>query len=135
MTEEVKSYKCNWCNALYDNEHRAIYCAFEHAKENLANSMLNMGYNLQSINSTCGFNWNLCDEHKVVTKDNCFAISHWQCSDKPAYTIFRISTNGVLKLGGCGNWSGWYSDDMRIDRLPKEYFGKDKLFVYEDKRR
>jgi hypothetical protein len=128
MTEEVVSYKCNWCNKLHKSEVDADKCALEHAKENLANSLLNNGYPLSSINYFCGFNWSLTKKQESITKYNCFVISHWQCCDKPAYRIVRINERGYLMLRGKGNWSGYYGDWVKIDRLPVAH-SKDELFV------
>jgi len=129
MTTEVKSYKCNWCGELHKNEHSADECAFNHAKENYANSLLQQGCNLRSIQYRCGFKWELTDEQKEITKDNCFVMSHWQCSKKPAYKITHITSCGYLKLWGKGGWSGYYGHDVKLEALG-EVYPKEDLFVY-----
>jgi len=131
MTEEVKSYKCNWCGKLHKRETYADICALKHAKYNLANSLLKAGYPLESIEYWCRFGWKLKDEQKSITQDNCFIIFHWQCCDKPAYQIRSIDENGSLFLSGCGSWSGYYGNAVSIDRLPQPH-PKEELFF--DKR-
>ena len=91
MTKEVLSYECNWCGKLYDNKLDADECAFIHAKTNYANSLLDSGRTLRSINYLCGFRWKLTQEQEEITNENCFVISHWQCCEKPAYQIGQIS--------------------------------------------
>lgn len=131
LVEEVKSYKCNWCDKLHKTERDADMCALKHAKINLANTMLNDGYTLESIEYWCGFHWSLSDEQKGITKDNCFIVSHWQCCDRPAYKIVSIEDGGYLKLWGKGSWSGYYGNAVSVDKLPKPY-PPEELFV--DKR-
>jgi hypothetical protein len=128
MTEEVVSYKCNWCGKLHKRESDADGCAFEHAKENYANSLLREGKSLLSINFFCGFDWKLTEEQKGITQDNCFIISHWQCCDKPAYKIVGITANGMLELCGKGSWSGYYGNAIRIDELPEPH-PKEELYI------
>lgn len=128
MTEEVVSYKCNWCNSLHKTQVDADECAFRHAKENLANSLLRSGRSLESINYLCGFNWKLTEEQKRITKDNCFIVSHWQCCDKPAYQIVFIGHNGRIKLSGKGSWSGYYGNYVSLDSLLNPYPAED-LYV------
>ena len=130
MVEEVSAYKCNWCGEIYNREIGAAECAFKHAKTNLANALLKQGSNLEQINYMCGFHWNLSDEKKKITKDNCFIISHWQCCEKPAYQIQRIEANGLLWLWGKGSWSSGYGDYVSIDRLPEPY-PKEELYSYK----
>ena len=129
MTEEVKSYKCKWCGELHNFKTNADLCAFNHAKYNYANSLLEKGYGLKYINSECNFRWDLTKEQENITKDECFIVSHWQCCEKPAYTIREISENGCLRLGGVGGWGGYYGNWIEIDRLPKAN-PKEKLYVY-----
>ena len=131
MTEEVKSYKCNWCGKLYNKQTDADMCALKHAKHNLANSLLRAGSSLESIEYWCRFDWELKDEQKSITKDNSFIISHWQCCDKPAYQITTIDENGILFLSGCGSWNGYYGANISINRLPSPH-SKEELFI--DKR-
>jgi hypothetical protein len=128
MTEEVASYKCNWCGKLHKYESDANRCAFDHAKKNYANSLLREGHSLSRINYVCGFGWKLTKEQEDITQDNCFIVSHWQCCEKPAYKIVDISSNGILELRGKGSWSGYYGNSVSIDRLPKPY-PKEDLFV------
>ncbi len=128
QVEEVMVYKCNWCGELHNNEVFADKCVFNHAKIKLANTMLNKGYTLQSISWQCGFNWELSDQEKGVTKDNCFVIAFWQCCEKPAYQIIKIEYGGFLRLSGVGGRNG-YSDVISIDRLPKPH-PKEDLYIY-----
>jgi hypothetical protein len=130
LTEEVLSYKCNWCNELYKMKRDADICALKHAKYNLANTLLKDGYPLSSIEYWCNFGWNLKDSQKDITKDNCFIMSHWQCCNKPAYRIVSIQDGGYLRLFGIGSWSGGYGNTISIDKLPIPH-SKEELFVDE----
>lgn len=128
MKSEVVSYKCNWCGKLHKSEVDADKCAFEHARYNLANSMLEAGNSLYLINYHCGFGWKLTEEQKDITKDNCFIVSHWQLCKKPAYRINQIDVNGKLKLWGKGGWAGYYGNWVRLGELGKPY-PKEDLFI------
>lgn len=130
QVEKVESYKCKWCEKLHRDEFYASECAFKHAQKRLANIMLEMGYTLWSINYRCGFNWNLKDNQKDITKDNCFTFSHWQCCSKPAYQIVSIEEGGYLRLWGKGGWTGGYGNIIGLDKLPEPY-PKEKLFIQE----
>jgi len=127
--EEIQAYKCSRCGHIHSREIDALNCEYTHAREYLANGLLNEGHTLDHINYKCGFHWNLKEEQKQITKDNCFIISHWQCCEKPAYKIVRIDESGNLELWGKGGWDGGYGSKMRIDNLPKAY-PKEDLFVY-----
>ena len=129
MTEEVKSYRCNWCGKLYSGYLEAERCAFDHARLNFANALLSSNYNLGFINYRCGFGWELSDKLKEVTKDNCFVFSHWQCCNKPAYRIVRIDKDGCVYLHGWGSWSGGYGNSIFPDELPEPH-PKEDLFIY-----
>lgn len=130
MTEEVMSYKCNWCNKIYKRQFDADECAFNHARINLANTLLNEGTTLASIEYWCGFHWNLTEEQKNITKDSCFIISHWQCCEKPAYKIVAIEGRGCLRIWGIGGWSGGYGNTISLDRLPKPH-SKEEFYSYK----
>ena len=95
-----------------------------------ANEMFNEGYTLKQINNKCEI-WAYVPEHlENINKDNCFKISYWQCCDKPAYQIIRICFDGDVTVGGCGSWSGYYSDRIRIDsRDLKNPRPKEELFI------
>lgn len=128
--EEVTAYKCSICKHIYDKEIDALECEFKHARYNLANALLDKGYNLSSIKYWCGFDWNLSEEQKDITKDNCFIISHWQCCEKPAYQIRRIEDNGNLYVSGVGGWHGGYGNEVNVNKLPKPH-PKEELFIYK----
>ncbi len=129
MVEEVMSYKCNWCGSIHKREFDAANCAYRHARTNLANVLLNQGETLASIKYWCGFHWNLSEKQKNITKDNCFVIPHWQCCNKPAYTIVAIEDGGFLNARGKGSWSGYYGNVISLDKLPEPH-PKEKLYVY-----
>lgn len=128
MVQEVVSYKCMWCNQLHKSETDADICALNHAKENLANSLWESGRNLESVEYWCKFGWKLSEEQKLITKDNCFVMSHWQCSDKPAYQITRFDERGNPKLWGKGGWSGYYGNFIQMKDLPEAHH-KEELFI------
>ena len=130
MTEEVKSFKCNWCGELYKSYVDAAECAYRHARKNYANALLDCGYNLDFINQMCGFGWELSDEIKKVTKDNCFIIPRLQCCNKPAYRIVEIDEDGRVYLYGWGSWDGSYGESILPSGLPEPY-PKEELFVHE----
>jgi len=127
MTNEVVSYKCNWCGELYTKESDADECAFIHAKENYATSLLKEGATLKMIKRECRFSWALTKEQEKITKDSCFAMPSWQCCELPAYKIINIDGRGNLQLWGKGSWSGYLGDYITFTELPtahdeKEHF-------------
>lgn len=128
--EEITAYKCSGCQKLFDSELEAAQCEFKHKQADLANAMLRSGCSLDSINYLCGFNWDLREDLKCVTKGNCFAFSHWQCSNEPAYTIVGINYGGRLNVRGKGGWAGYYGKEMLPNELPKPY-PEEELFVYK----
>ena len=127
--EKVDSYKCKHCGTLFNNEISASQCAFKHAQTQLANVLLQAGHTLNTIEYNCKFGWQLSDEQKNITKDNCFIVSHWQCCEKPAYCIVSIEDGGGLRLWGKGSWSGYYGGVVSINKLQKPY-PKEDLFIY-----
>lgn len=129
--KEVVMYKCRDCGKSYDLERLALECEFNHAKERLANQYLQDGFNLNFINAMIGFNWNLSEEMKKITKDNCFIISHWQCCQKPAYQITQIDYHGNLYLWGIGSWNGGYGGWKNVnDYELKKIYPKEQLYKY-----
>ena len=128
QVEGAPSYKCNWCDSIYKRKFDASLCAFEHARANLANTLLQDGTSLGNIQYWCGFNWNLTEEQKNITKDNCFIVSHWQCCEKPAYRIVSIDGKGYLHLWGKGGWTSGYGNWISIDRLPRPH-SKEELYI------
>lgn len=131
MQEKIM-YKCDYCGKAFDQERDAYECEFKHTKRLYANQLLKDGFNLEYINYQCGFNWNLLDEIKSVTKDNCFIIEHWQCCNKPAYRIVEIDEIGNIRLFGIGSWNGGYGNWVNVKNL-KEPHKKDELYEYERK--
>ncbi len=130
MVGEVKSYKCIWCDQIYKREFDAAECAFKHARTRLANVLLDQGATLDSIKYWCGFHWNLSEQQKNITKDNCFIISHWECCEKPAYRIVEIEDGGRLRLWGIGGWSGGYGGVISLDNLPEPH-PKEDFYSYK----
>jgi hypothetical protein len=126
--EEIQAFKCKVCGEMFDGAVKAYECEFKHAQEDYANCLLKEGYDLDYINRWCGLNWNLKEEQKRITKDNCFIIRHWQCCDKPAYRIMGIERNGYLNVRGCGSWSGYYGNLMSVSDLPEPH-PKEELYV------
>ncbi len=128
--EEIKAYKCSHCGHTYDKKINALECEFKHARCTYANALLDEGRNLRSIEFLCGFDWNLADEQKEITKDSCFVISHWQCCDKPAYQIRRITESGGVYVSGKGSWSGYYGNVINVDTYNlKKPYPKEDLFI------
>lgn len=125
--EEIKAFKCKTCGAIFQRDRDAFECEFKHSQNELANRLLEDGYTLGHIDWCCKLGWNLTAEQKDITKDNCFIVSHWQCCDKPAYQIVATE-NGMLRLCGCGNWSGYYGNTVSLDRLPAPH-PKEELFI------
>ena len=130
QVEEIISYKCNYCSSIFEDKFEADRCALEDAKVNLANTMLNKGFTFDYIEYCCGFHWNLSEEQKKITKDNCFIFSHWQCCNRPAYKIVGIEKGGFLKLWGVGGWHGGYGDVISLDDLPEPH-SKEELYSYK----
>lgn len=114
---EKQTFKCPQCYEHYEDYHRACRCIFKHAKERLANAMLETGDSLSQINFVCGFGWELSDVQRNITKESCFVISYLQCCDKPAYRISSINSDGGITVYGRGSWSGGYSSKVRLDSL------------------
>lgn len=131
--EKVIKYKCSDCGELFDSEKRCLEHEDRHERINKANEMLNDGHTLQEIQDACNI-WYIVPEHlKNVNKDNCFAISWWQCCDKPAYRIDYIYMDGTVRVWGCGSWNGYYGNPVYLNsRDLKNPHSKDELFV--DKR-
>lgn len=127
--KETIMYKCDKCGQSFDNKRGALECEFNHAKERLANQLLEDGFSLNYINYMCGFNWKLSKEMENVNKDSCFIISHWQCCKKPAYRITNISYQGNLYLFGIGSWDGGYGNWQSINDLKNPY-PKEELYEY-----
>lgn len=128
--EKVIRYMCDYCGELFSSEEWCLEHEESHRKSKKANEMLDEGKTLEEINNECHFWLEVPDYLKNVTKDNCFAIGHWQCCDKPAYRIVSITHQGRLRLSGCGSWSGYYGGEVNINynnlRNPRP---KEELFV------
>lgn len=76
--------------------------------------MLRHGYTLKQINDECEI-WDSIPKHlENVNTDNCFKISYWQCCQHPAYRITRICFDGEVNVRGCGSWSGYYGDHLKL---------------------
>jgi hypothetical protein len=134
MAEKVIKYKCEHCGELFDSEQRCISHEDRHTKIHKANEMLNGGCSLKEIQDVLKIWGELPKYLENVNKDNCFAISYWQCCDKPAYTIKSVNFSGKLYLAGCGSWSGYYGGYLPInsyvlsDPRPKEELFYDERF-------
>lgn len=89
--EKVIRYKCDYCGELFSLEEWCLKHEGSHRRSEKANEMLDEGKTLEEINNECHFWLEVPDYLKNVTKDNCFAIGHWQCCDKPAYRIVSIT--------------------------------------------
>lgn len=128
--EKVIKYKCSGCGDLFDTPEMALAHEARHKRCEKANEMLDKGCTLKQINEECEI-WDSVPEHlENVTKDNCFKISYWQCCDKPAYQISYIYFDGRLEARGCGSWSGYYGNPLRLDsRDLKDPRPKEELFV------
>lgn len=128
--EKVIRYKCDYCGKLFSSEEWCLEHEESHKKSEKANGMLDAGKTLEEINNECRLWLEVPKYLKNVTKDNCFAISHWQCCDKPAYRIVSIVYDGRLRLFGCGSWSGYYGGLVGIhDSNLKNPRPKEELFV------
>ena len=127
--KETVMYKCEYCGKAFNRERDAYECEFRHTRKIYANQLLNDGFDLGYIGYQCGFNWNLSEEIKKVTKDNCFIIKHWQCCDRPAYRIVEIDEVGNLRLFGIGAWDSGYGAWVSVSDLKKPY-PKEELYEY-----
>lgn len=54
-----------------------------------------------------------------VHKDTKLKISHWQCHDQPAYVVECIQSDGSIRAGGAGGWSGYYSSRATIEDVTR----------------
>jgi len=127
--KEVMMFECEYCHETHSTELLAMQCEFKDKRTTYANKLLQEGWTLELIEFSCGFHWGLKEEHKNVTKDSCFIISHWQCCEKPAYQITRINKDGSVDVGGRGGWMGYYGNAMSIDKLGTPH-DKSELYVY-----
>ena len=92
--------------------------------------MLESGYTLQEIQDTCHIWYSVPEHLREVNKDNCFTISYWQCCDKPAYQIKCIYMDGKVNVCGCGSWSGYYGENLRLESNDlRNVHPKEELFV------
>lgn len=128
--QEVIKYQCDHCHQLF---HRATECLEHealHLKIQRANQMLEEGATLGQIQRECEIWDSFPDYLSDITKSNCFVIGYWQCCDKPAYTITEILMNKRVQLGGCGSWTGYYYNDLKIDDIYfREPHPAEELFV------
>lgn len=131
IMKEVIKYQCSECGELFDTPEKALAHEIRHERIEEANKMLDKGYTLKQINDECEI-WAYVPEYlENINKDNCFRISYWQCCDKPAYRIVSITYRGLLRLFGCGSWSGYYNDKLSIyDNNLRNPRPKEELFVY-----
>lgn len=53
----------------------------------------------------------------LITRDTKLRISHWQCHDRPCYSIGHIDNQGRVHAGGVGGWSGYYGNPVPVDDL------------------
>ena len=128
--EKLIKYKCDYCGELFSSEEWCLEHEELHKKSEKANEMLNTGKTLEEINNECHLWYEVPEYLKNVTKDNCFVISYWQCCNKPAYQITHIYFDGYVVVRGCGSWSGYYGNRLRIDSCNlKNPRPKEELFV------
>ena len=128
--EKLIKYKCDYCGELFSSEEWCLEHEELHKKSEKANEMLNTGKTLEEINNECHLWYEVPEYLKNVTKDNCFVISYWQCCNKPAYQITHIYFDGYVDVRGCGSWSGYYGNRLRIDSCNlKNPRPKEELFV------
>ena len=122
LIEEVHGWKCPRCNKLFE-EKKVAYCCLEtHINEdNINKDFFDNNLSLGQIIKKYGniiwiWTYSLTEKQKTITKDNCFVIRHWQGCKKPAYKIERLFLHGMIKLGGVGGWSGYYSSVIKLDK-------------------
>lgn len=132
--EQVIRYKCKYCGSLFCTEELCLEHEDRHKRIDKANQMLSKGCTLKEIQDECNIWYEVPKYLENVNKDNCFQISYLQCCDKPAYQITDIRMDGMIRLWGCGSWSGYYGENMRltsdnlIDPRPKEELFVDKRY-------
>lgn len=128
--KKIIKYQCDYCGESFSSKEMCLEHECRHIMTDKANEMLKSGYTLKEIQDECNIWYNLPEYLYDVTKDNCFKISHWQCCDKPAYTIIYISLDGRVNVNGCGSWAGYYGNYVRINssdlRNPRP---KEELFI------
>lgn len=128
--EKITVYKCDYCGKLIDTQEECAKHEQRHRNVEGANEMLRSGATLEEINQRYGIWYSVPEHLKNVTKDHCFTISHWQCCDKPAYTIKGIGMDGRLYVFGIGSWNGGYGCEVPIDSTNlKKVHSPDELFV------
>lgn len=129
MKKEIR-YKCDYCGGLFSSESMCSEHEDKHVRRNKANEMLKSGCTLKEIQEECNIWYNLPEYLNNVTKDSCFKISYWQCCDKPAYQIICIGMADDVNVRGCGSWTGYYGEYVKITsselRNPRP---KEELFV------
>lgn len=132
--KKVIMYKCEQCGDLFDSEKRCIEHEYRHKMINKANKMLEYGHTLKEIQEECNVWYSVPKHLENVSTHNCFIISHWQCCDKPAYTIDYIYMDGRVRVWGCGSWNGYYGEALVLSSIelmnphPKEELFIDKRY-------
>lgn len=132
--KQVIKYQCDHCGDLFNTMEMCIEHEDRHDRINRANQMLKDGHTLIDIQYECNIWYSVPQYLMNVTKDNCFVVSHWQCCDRPAYSIVDIDMSGRVKLWGCGSWDGYYGQKVTLDSSclynprPKEELFVDKRY-------
>ena len=126
--KKVERYECPLCYKNFDTERMADYCLYDHIKERCINHDLQVGLDLQYINTRYSMYWDLADKQKSITKDSCFVVSYLQCCDYPAYQIIDIDFTGQIKVGGVGGYKSYYASIVGLHNLtdPKP---KEELYI------
>lgn len=129
--KEVTRYECELCGDLFRTSEECEEHEHRHAAISKANELLKEGKTLQEINDiTRIWTYGVPAHLKDVNKDHCFAISWWQCCNKPAYKIDRIYFDGRVRVWGCGSWSGYYGNDLELSNSDlKNPRPKEELFI------
>lgn len=59
------------------------------------------------------------DVLRQINKDTPLIISHWQCSDDPAYKVCKFDLRGIWVWGDPGKWSGPYGNFVSVRDLER----------------
>lgn len=124
-------FKCEHCGKTFGTEKECL--THEKREKDIleANKMLHEGKTLGEINAKIQIWYELPVYLEEVTEDSCFKVSYWQCCEKPAYQVKKISLNGDLYLEGIGSWEGYYGGYVKIsDGHLKHPYPKDKLYIH-----
>lgn len=89
----VERYKCETCCEYYSEGYQALECEMHHKQTELARSLLNEGFDLETINLIAKIWDEIPESLKNVNKDTLFKITYLQCCEDFIYEIVAIDAS------------------------------------------